>query len=294
LIRLIHDQVASGFDPDEVAHEVRQAAELRLGQATATLGARHGDIEVFRRALDRAQAAYPVREDNEFFTISLPLGVTRIAALELGRRLAQRGQTDTRDDVFFLELTEARQALESGDSRHSLVGRRKGELAWVKAHPGPGSYGTDPGPPPSFAALPAEARFVMEALLWGVDRAFETERSAQRQRGGKEPITGVAASPGSYTGPARIVMDESQFGKIQPGDVLVCPITSPVWSVLFPSLGALISDTGGILSHPAIIAREYQIPAVVAVGNATQILTDDQLVTVDGSAGVVEHQASKR
>jgi pyruvate,water dikinase len=85
-------------------------------------------------------------------------------------------------------------------------------------------------------------------------------------------------------------MDESQFDLMRPGDVLVCPITSPVWSVLFPSVGALVTDTGGVLSHPAIIAREYLVPAVVATGNATAVLGDGQLVTVDGSAGTIEIQ----
>jgi pyruvate,water dikinase len=85
-------------------------------------------------------------------------------------------------------------------------------------------------------------------------------------------------------------MDESEFGKLRPGDVLVCPVTSPVWSVLFPSVGALVTDTGGLLSHPAIIAREYAVPAVVATGNATALLGDDQVVTVDGGAGRIEVQ----
>ena len=70
--------------------------------------------------------------------------------------------------------------------------------------------------------------------------------------------------------------------------MLVCPVTSPVWSVLFPSVGALVTDTGGILSHPAIIAREYVIPAVVSTGHATQLLRDGQIVTVDGAVGSVE------
>jgi pyruvate,water dikinase len=85
-----------------------------------------------------------------------------------------------------------------------------------------------------------------------------------------------------------VVRDESQFERIRPGDVLVCPITSPVWSVLFPSIGALVTDTGGVLSHPAIIAREYGIPAIVATGSATSRLTDGGLVTVNGSRGTVE------
>jgi pyruvate,water dikinase len=85
----------------------------------------------------------------------------------------------------------------------------------------------------------------------------------------------------------RVIRNEGEFGKIRAGDVLVCPITSPVWSVLFASVGALVTDTGGILSHSAIIAREYHIPAVVATGNATTLLRDGQIVAVDGSAGAV-------
>jgi pyruvate,water dikinase len=127
----------------------------------------------------------------------------------------------------------------------------------------------------------------MEALLWAVERTFETERSGQRQ-GREDLLVGVAASPGRYTGPVRLVMDETQFGRIQLGDVLVCPVTSPVWSVLFPNIGALVADTRGVLSHPAIIAPEYRIPAVVATGNNTRLLSDGQLVTVDGSQGTVE------
>ena len=74
----------------------------------------------------------------------------------------------------------------------------------------------------------------------------------------------------------------------EPATVLVCPITSPVWSVLFPSVGGLVTDAGGVLSHPAIIAREYRVPAVVAAGNATALLHDDQMVTGDGTAGRIE------
>ena len=288
LIQLIRDQIVSGFDLDETTRAVREATAEKLEKARSLLADKPSRRERFERALDGARAAYPVREDNEFFTISLPLGLARLTALELGQRLAERGQIMVRDDVFFLEFAEARRALSSGDSWDTVVDRRKGVRAWVEAHPGPGSYGKDPGPPPSFAALPPEARFAMEALLWGVDRSFETHRSVRRQKAGPTPINGVAASGGSYTGPVRVVMDETQFAKIQPGDVLVCPVTSPVWSVLFPSIGALVADTGGILSHPAIIAREYRIPAVVATGNATQLLNDGQLVTVNGTSGAVE------
>lgn len=119
---------------------------------------------------------------------------------------------------------------------------------------------------------------------------MEYEGSKREQKVG-ETLTGIPASAGQYTGAVRVILDESQFHKIQPGDVMVCPMTSPVWSVLFPSIGALVTDTGGLLSHPAIIAREYRIPAVVATGNATSLFQDGEIVTVDGLTGKVERFA---
>jgi rifampicin phosphotransferase len=133
------------------------------------------------------------------------------------------------------------------------------ERAWVLAHPGPRSYGKDPGPPPSFSSLPAEARLANDGFLWAVDRIFGPDTTGRVGPDGA--VTGIAASPGSYTGPVRVIMNETEFGRLRAGDVLVCPVTSPVWSVLFPSIGALVTDVGGNLSHPAIIAREYGVPA---------------------------------
>ena len=87
-------------------------------------------------------------------------------------------------------------------------------------------------------------------------------------------LAGISASPGRYTGTVRVISSEAEFDRIHNGDVLVCPATSPVWSVLFPSVGALVTDTGGILSHPAIIAREFRVPAVVATRVGTSQLHD--------------------
>ena len=101
-------------------------------------------------------------------------------------------------------------------------------------------------------------------------------------------LHGIPASAGTYTGTARVILDESQFGKIRAGDVLVCPTTSPVWSVFFGSVGALVTDVGGVLSHPAIIAREYGIPAAVATGSATELVHDGDTISVNDLQGVVE------
>jgi pyruvate,water dikinase len=284
VLGLVAEQIAAGFDHTETdvmlaALRERSAAEARSRLDSAEDRAR------FDRVLGRAAAAYPVREDNVFFTISAPLALVRRAALEVGGRLADRGQVGLRDDVFHLEVGEARAALLDGAPQHDLVVRRKGEHAWTFAHPGPASYGRDPGPPPSFGSLPAEARLANEGFLWAVERILGPDTAGLP--GAHGTVTGIPASPGSYTGPVRVIRNEAEFGRLRAGDVLVCPVTSPVWSVLFPSVGALVTDTGGTLSHPAIIAREYGVPAVVATGNGTSALHDGQLVTVDGTAGTV-------
>jgi rifampicin phosphotransferase len=287
-LRLLADQVARGYDPDAEAVALARRRNDAIERARAVLAQRSpAEGERFERALARAERAYPVREDNEFLTASVPLALMRYRLLEIGRRLVDRAQLNRPADIFFLTWEEARSALLEGNDRRALAMRRRGELAYIEQHPGPASYGKEPGPPPSFDALPAEARLMMKALVWYMDRVLEAGPSNRQQQGDSDVLTGIPASPGRYTGQVRLIKDESEFDRLQPGDVLVCPITSPVWSVLFPSIGALVTDTGGVLSHPAIIAREYRVPAVVATGNATELLRDGQLVTIDGSRGSI-------
>jgi pyruvate,water dikinase len=288
-LRLLADQLTHRYDPAAEAATLAEHRRVAVDRARVALSHHPtGERERFERALSRAERAYPVREDNEFFTLSVPIALLRYRLLELGRRLVAREQFFASDDVFFLTLDEARAALRDGEDRRELVTRRRGERAFIEQHPGPPTYGKAPGPPPSLDSLPPEPRFLMKALVWYIDRVLEATSANREQRPDGDVIDGTAASPGRYTGPVRVIMDESRFDRLRSGDVMVCPITSPVWSVLFPSVGALVTDTGGVLSHPAIIAREYRVPAVVATGNATALLHDDQIVTVDGTAGRIE------
>jgi rifampicin phosphotransferase len=229
--------------------------------------------------------AYPVREDNAFFTISTPRGLLRRAALELGRRLASRGQLATTDDIFFLRPDEARTLLVDGSSGRDTAMRRKGEYAWTLAHPARATYGHDPGPPPPLDGLPVEVRLANEAFLWYVEHVLAADAQGKQR---DNALTGIPASRGRYTGTVRVIRSEAEFDRLCARDVLVCPAASPVWSVLFPSLGAVVTDSGGMLSHPAIIAREFGVPAVVATRVATAQLRDGQVVAVDGTVGTVE------
>jgi rifampicin phosphotransferase len=278
---LLKGQIESDYSAEDVAARLAQRRDDVASEARRLLRDRPAESARFEEVLARAQRIYPVREDNSFPTYQAPGGLFRYTLLETGRRLAERGAIQTGDDVVFLTLDEARAALRKGGDLTDLVARRKGEYAWALANPGPAFYGPEPGPPPDMRALPAEVRSLMKGLMWFVENDLQTPPVAG------DGIRGVGVSAGAYTGPVRVIRSESEFHKLQPGDVLVCPTTSPVWSVLFGNAGALVTDGGGILSHSAIITREYGIPGVVATGDATSTLQDGQIVTVDGVRGTV-------
>jgi pyruvate,water dikinase len=284
LLRLVADQLDAPFSPDTVAEEARRRRSEAADEARSRLASRSpGDRQRFERALARARETYPAAEDKTWHTQAVETALLRYLGLEIGRRLVERGQLAATDDVFFLEVRDARAALSDGADRSETARVARARRAWAIAHPGPMSIGAPPPGAPPFELLPPAARFVNEAAMWGFAQFFGSPVEAT---GGA--VVGTPASPGRYTGTARVVLGEHEFARIRPGDVVICPVTSPAWSVVFPSMGALVTDSGGILSHPAIIAREHGIPAVVGTGNGTAVLRDGQRVTVDGSAGRVE------
>ena len=100
-------------------------------------------------------------------------------------------------------------------------------------------------------------------------------------------IRGIGASPGQVTAPARVIAGPEEFARMRPGDVLVAKITTPAWTPLFALASGVVTDVGGPLSHSSIVAREYHIPAVLGTGVATERITSDQRITVDGDPGTV-------
>jgi len=292
-LRLLGDQLRAGYDHDRRAAAAAARRGAAHDRARAQLGGHAGsDLARFERTLERARRWYHVREDEAPMTFSEQFALIRQVALEVGRRLVQSSLLDDPEDVFFLELPEALTALAGRNTGaapecRDLVARRRAERAWVEAHPGPPSYGAEPTTLPGIDGLPPEVRFPTEAMLWLVERSGHFTPPAHPQPAGGR-LTGIPVSGGTYTGTVRVLLGEADFAKLRPGDVLVCPITSPAWSVLFPNAGALVADAGGLMAHSAIIAREFQIPGVVGTGNATSVLHDGQRVTVDGTAGSVE------
>ncbi|MET0782510.1 MAG: PEP-utilizing enzyme, partial [Microbacterium sp.] len=245
-------------------------------------------VAEFDRLLAGAERVYGLRDDNVFLMVDAPLALVRYAALEAGRRLAERGTLDAAEDVFHLTTDEAADAVESRhplDDVRELARRGRGERTWAIANPGPISYGEDPGPAPRFTGLTRAERTPTEAeMLMGELIMPSVTASAQGEDG---VLRGTPASAGRVTGTARIVHAEADFHRLEPGDIMVCPGTRPSWSVIFPIIGGLVADAGGALSHPAIIAREYGVPAVVAAVGASDVIRDGEVITVDGTEGTV-------
>jgi pyruvate,water dikinase len=194
--------------------------------------------------------------------------------LECGRRLTEAGAFERPDDVFYLTLEELRTALQgksSGDWR-GAVAERRAEVQRFGTVTAPLALGTDYGPPPDDAMSRFFGKF-----FGGPPRTATAP----------DVFQGNAGSPGKAHGRAKVIRSLSEAAKLMPGDVLVAETTAPPWTPMFATAAAIVTDTGGILSHAAVVAREYRVPAVVGAGRATATIRDGDLLEVDGDSGVV-------
>jgi pyruvate,water dikinase len=208
----------------------------------------------------------------------------RRAALAAGRRLAARGRLHNAEDIVFADTDEMR-GLVTGDTSPSaddLAARHAYHLSHT-AKDAPSFLGEPPTPPPDPSGLPPGAQRVMRAA--GIAMGTMFMESEEQHEG--DVIRGLSASQGRYEGPARRVNGPRDFDLIQRGDVLLTESTTEAFNILLPLLGGIVTDSGGLLSHAAIVAREYGIPGVVGTRDATQRIPDGARVRVDGDAGTV-------
>jgi phosphohistidine swiveling domain-containing protein len=231
-------------------------------------------IGQFEFLLKAAQESTILKEDHDFWIDCQAMYQVRRVLLEFGRRLAAAGVLEQEGDIFYLgidELRETATALPKRDQRRLVAGRRA-EMAYFRTIAPPAALGT----PPQISADDPIAR--LTAKFFGAPPA------AQEQL---DIVRGSAGSAGLARGPARVLESLNDAGRLQQGDILVAPTTSPPWTPLFATAAAVVTDTGGVLSHGAVVAREYGIPAVVGTGSATTLIRDGLLIEVDGSAGIV-------
>jgi pyruvate,water dikinase len=210
----------------------------------------------FGALVDGLRRLHAFRESSHF-DLTRPLAALQDIAAEWGRRLVARGLLGAATDVFDLTRDEVR--------------------SWLR----------DPPTPSEAQELLARRR----ATYRVVDAHWQADRLGAAARG--RSLKGIAVSPGVARGPARIILDEAHFDRLHPGDVLICPHSNPAWTPLFVPAAAVVAETGGAASHAAIVAREYGIPAVMAVAGITRALEDGQEVLVDGDRGIVRRIAPR-
>jgi pyruvate,water dikinase len=208
----------------------------------------------------------------------------RRAVLAAGRRLADRGAVHDPEhfiDAGFDEMCSLVTG-KGGPSADELAERFADRSAHT-AKEAPPALGPPAPPPPDPSMLPPGAARVMRAVGIGMGELFGSSEVEH----GENLLRGLAASGGVYEGPARRVSGPAQFDRIVQGDVLVTESTTEAFNILLPLLGAIVTDSGGLLSHSAIVAREYGIPGVVGTRDGTDRIPDGTRVRVDGTAGEV-------
>jgi rifampicin phosphotransferase len=238
----------------------------------------------FDGLLAEARLTYRVRDERGVFSDIWASGLMRRAALAAGRRLAERGRIAEREHAVDATVEEMRSLLSGGDAPSAAeLAARAGYRATHSAKEAPPFLGDPPTPPPDPSGLPPAAARVMQAMGISMGEMLSSSEAEHEEY----LLRGLAASRGVYEGSARRVSGPAEFDRIVKGDVLVTESTSEAFNILLPLLGALVTDSGGLLSHSAIVAREYGIPGVVGTREATGRIADGARVRVDGDAGEV-------
>jgi len=238
----------------------------------------------FDELLGEARLMYRLRDERGVFSDIWASGIMRRAVLAAGRRLENKGLVHDAEHFIDAGFDEMRSLVTgAGGPSADELAQRFAERSSRTAKEAPPSLGPPAPPPPDPSGLPPGVARVMHAVGIALGELFGSSEAAHDEN----LLRGLAASCGVYEGPARRVSGPNQFDRIQQGDVLVTESTTEAFNILLPLLGAIVTDAGGLLSHSAIVAREYGIPGVVGTRNATDLIADGTRVRVDGDAGEV-------
>lgn len=278
--------------PDALLRAMRVAVEGRDPES-ADVDAKIADVRSrvreehrseFDELLGEARLMYRLRDERGVYSDIWASGLMRRAALAAGRRLASRGRIQTAEHAVDASVDEmcALVTGSGGPSAEDLAARAD-YRARHSAKDAPPFLGDPPHPPPDPSGLPPDEARLMRATGIAIGSLFGSSEAEHEE----SLLRGLAASPGIFEGPARLVSGPSEFARIQQGDVLVTPATTEAFNILLPLLGAIVTDNGGLLSHSAIVAREYGIPGVVGTREATERIADGTRLRVDGDAGEV-------
>ncbi|HEX2128154.1 MAG TPA: PEP-utilizing enzyme [Solirubrobacterales bacterium] len=238
----------------------------------------------FDELVEEARLTYRLRDERGVFSDIWASGLMRRAVMAGGRRLAAAGRLHDAEHFVEAGFDEMRALLEGAaePSADELAARFEKRTTAAPSD-APLILGDPPPPRPDPSGLPPAPGRVMRAIGIAIDSLFGSSEEPHEE----DRLRGLAASGGVYDGPARRVSGPEEFDRIQKGDVLLTESTTEAFNILLPLLGAIVTDSGGLLSHSAIVAREYGIPGVVGTRDATSRIPDGARVQVDGDAGEV-------
>ena len=287
-IRNYISKLGQGEDLNRPVEAIRAERDRVVAEYSELLGSDE-DREAFQGKLGLARTVFPYVENHNFYVEHWSHSVIWRKMRQLGETFVKEGFWAEADDIFYLKRTEVEEALwdyyvswaspepAAGPGRWpAIISDRKRICdALARWKPSPGL-----GVPPEVVTEP------FTVMLWGI-----TSDSVNAWLGGGDTaegeLRGMAASPGVVEGPARVIFSPDQISEVQEGEILVAPLTAPSWAPIFGKILATVTDTGGMMSHAAIVCREYGLPAVTGTGFATTNITTGQRLRVDGSQGVV-------
>jgi pyruvate,water dikinase len=281
------EKLRTGEDISRPLEEIRSESERIFSEYRDLL--QPGDREAFTEMRELARTVYPFVENHNFYVEHWHHSIFWNRVREFGQILVNGRFLEDAEDIFFLHRFEIHDALYDLCTGWATGTPARGPSYWpaeVAERKRIMQVLREWSPPPALGVAPAEITEPFTVMLFGVT----TETVKQWQGGdGRDAnqLGGIAASPGVAEGAARVITSVAQLDEVQAGEILVCPITAPSWAPVFARIGAAVSDIGGIMSHAAIVSREYGLPAVVGTGFGTKRIRTGQRVRVDGDSGTV-------
>ncbi len=273
VIQLVRDQYSSDYDyPSKVA---ALKADIDAAAREILEGLDGEALEEMRAANEINLKMAPLTPDHHFYIDQGANAHVRLVLIAIGEKLVAQGVLDRPDDVIFFRYNSLREFIGDPSSMDGRAIVKAAREKWL---------GANKVVPKDWVGTVTKTQLAFPYLnLWGFPDKFY--RSTEEEVG---KVKGIAGSPGVVEGTARVVGSVDEFDSLKVGEILVCQMTNPAWQVLYGKIIAVVTDAGGTVSHPAVLAREYGIPAVVGTSAGTfRIKTGDKL-RVDGNTGVVE------
>lgn len=274
IIEIVRGYLATDYDYAKTIAAVREDLDHAIHELMDDVPAGEARDRL-QGALDLSLGMNPLTPDHHFYIDQGTNARLRLVLIAIGRKLVDADMIDDPEDIMYLRYNELRELMANPqviDARTVISDRRDEQEAAYKIRP-PEWLGTATQPALDF---PYNS-------LWGFPDKFYRKPSEKA-----DELQGLAASPGVAEGVARVVSSLAEFDQVQEGEILVCQMTNPAWVVLFTKIVALVTDAGGTVSHPAVVAREFAIPAVVGTSVATERIKTGDRIRVNGSTGLVD------